>query len=57
MIWWIAAYVIIAILVYIGITRNWTNKSTFEKIWISIFWIFLPPFYLIYSLSNGKKSK
>ena len=46
----IIAYVIIAILAYFLVFKNWDNKSNFEKIWYSIFWIAVLPLYAIHAI-------
>lgn len=55
--WYIilALYAIIAILAYVFVIRKW-NKSTFEKVWFSIFW--LPVFiaWLFHKFYNNIKN-
>ena len=46
----IIAYLIIAVLVYFFYFGKDESHTTFEKIWLSFFWIFLPVLWVIHKL-------
>ena len=48
----ILVYLLIAVLTYFFYFKNDETHTTFEKIWLSIFWIVLPILALIHKLHN-----
>ena len=48
----ILAYLLIAVLAYFFYFKNDDSHTTFEKVWLSLFWIVLPILALIHKLNN-----
>jgi succinate dehydrogenase hydrophobic anchor subunit len=51
----ILVYLLIAVLTYFFYFKNDEAHTTFEKIWLSVFWIVLPFLALIHKLNNLSK--
>lgn len=51
----ILVYLLIAILTYFFYFKNDESHSTFEKVWLSLFWIVLPPLALIHWINGVSK--
>ena len=48
----ILLYLLIAVLVYFFYFKDDGSHTTFEGIWLSFFWIFLPVLWVIHKLMN-----
>lgn len=51
----ILVYLLIAVLTYFFYFKDDSSHTTFEKIWLSVFWFIIPILALIHKLNNLSK--